>query len=60
MSLSENQLAGRLVENAYIQGIRVPEERGCTWKYAAVTKNEDNPPEADRWLFSTSLMVKRS
>jgi hypothetical protein len=25
--------------------------------YAAVTKNEDNPPQADRWTLSDSLLV---
>jgi hypothetical protein len=27
-----------------------------TYRYAAVTKNEDNPPQADRWTFSDSLL----
>jgi hypothetical protein len=25
-------------------------------RYAAVTKKEDNPPQADRWTFSDSLL----
>jgi len=28
-----------------------------TYWYTAVTKNEDNPPEADRWAFSNSLLA---
>jgi hypothetical protein len=29
---------------------------GRPFMYAAVTKNEDNPPQADRWTFSDSLL----
>ncbi len=28
-----------------------------TWPYAATTKGEGNPPEADRWAFFSSLLA---